>query len=191
MTTTALGLNPANALDTAEQPPTPTQRHPGSRHKTSFGRVIGWIILIGALVVTIFPYYWMVKSALTPAAEMVTDSGNFFPTHPTMINFARTVGLLSQAEAQAAGGSGASINFLLYMWNSICYCALIGVFQTLFCCMGGYAFSRLHFRGRNFLFYMLVAALMVPGIFTLLPNFVLVRDLGLLNTIWGWSPRPC
>jgi len=151
----------------------------------STGRVLGWIVLVVALVATLFPFWLMVKTALTPAADLPTSSGQLWPDHPTTINFARTLGLVSQAEAQAAGGSGASVNFILYLWNSICYCALIAFFQTLFCAMGGYAFARLRFRGRNALFNMLVAALMVPGIFTLLPNFVLVRDLGLLNTIWG------
>ncbi|MDR2895651.1 MAG: carbohydrate ABC transporter permease [Propionibacteriaceae bacterium] len=155
------------------------------RRRLTPGRVIGWIVLILALIITIFPFYWMVKSALTPNAEIVADSGRFWPTHPTMINFARTLGLTTLEESQAAGGSGASVNFVLYLWNSVIYCALIGFFQTLFCAMGGYAFARLRFRGRTILFNMLVAALMVPGIFTLLPNFVLVRDLGILNTVWG------
>ena len=149
------------------------------------GRIIGWTILIVALIATLFPFYWMVKSALTPAADMVSDSGSIWPTSPTGVNFARVLGLLTTEENQAAGGSGATINFALYLWNSVMYVALIGFFQTLFCAMAGYAFARLRFRGRELLFGILISALMVPGIFTLLPNFVLVRDLGLLNTIWG------
>jgi multiple sugar transport system permease protein len=116
---------------------------------------------------------------------MISDSGSFWPTNPTGVNFARVLGLLSPEETRAAGGSGASINFALYLWNSVVYSALIGFFQTLFCAMGGYAFARLRFPFREGLFSILIAALMVPGIFTLLPNFVLVRDLGLLNNVWG------
>jgi multiple sugar transport system permease protein len=155
------------------------------RPRASVGRVLGWIFLIVSLILTIFPFYWMLKTALTPAANVISDSGKIFPSSPTLINFIRVLGLVSPAEDQAAGGSGATINFLLYLWNSIIYCALIGFFQTLFCAMGGYAFARLRFPGRDTLFGILIGALMVPGIFTLLPNFVLVRDLGLLNTVWG------
>ncbi|KQX05878.1 sugar ABC transporter permease [Leifsonia sp. Root1293] len=151
----------------------------------SLARIVGWAVLLLALLLTLFPFYWMVKSALTPAADMVTDAGNLWPTNPTAVNFARVLGLLSPEEIREAGGSGASINFAIYLWNSVVYCALIGFFQTLFCAMGGYAFARLHFRFRELLFSILIAALMVPGIFTLLPNFVLVRDLGLLNNMWG------
>jgi multiple sugar transport system permease protein len=170
--------------------PTPLpQDNPPSRRVRrrpfSVGRLLGWTVLMVSLVLTIFPFYWMLKTALTPAVDVISDSGNLVPTNPTLINFARVLGFLSPEEDRAAGGTGASINFLLYLWNSIIYCSLIGFFQTLFCAMGGYAFARLKFPGRNLLFGVLIAALMVPGIFTLLPNFVLVRDLGLLNNILG------
>jgi multiple sugar transport system permease protein len=155
------------------------------RHQHTAGRTIGWIVLVVSLIATLVPFYLMLKTAFTPNAEVLTNAGSLWPTHPTTINFARILGLVSQQQAQAAGGSGASINFLLYLWNSLCYCSLIAVFQTVCCAMGGYAFARLKFPGRSLLFNVLVAALMVPGIFTLLPNFVLVKNLGLMNTIWG------
>lgn len=170
-------------LDEPPQPPAPVRRRPGKR--VTPGRILGWAILVIALVLTIFPFYWMVKSALTPAADIVTDAGNLWPTNPTAINFARVLGLLSPEQIREAGGSGASINFAVYLWNSIVYCALIGFFQTLFCAMAGYAFARLRFTGRDLLFTLLICGLMVPPIFTLLPNFVLVRDLGLLGTMLG------
>ena len=171
---------------TAEIEPTaPTSPPRPVRRRGTASRVIGWIVLGLAVFLTLFPFYWMIKSALTPASAMITQSSRLFPSHPTLVNFQRTLGLLSLDEVRAAGGSGATVNYALYLWNSICYAGLIALFQTLFCAMGGYAFARLHFRGRNGLFYLLIAALMVPGIFTLLPNFVLVRDTGLLNTLWG------
>ncbi|WP_081844528.1 carbohydrate ABC transporter permease [Cellulomonas sp. URHE0023] len=180
--TTSVTLPPAPLTGEPTSPPA-VRRRP--RRPLSLGRAIGWSVLALALLGTLFPFYWMVKSALTPASEMIADAGSFWPTHPTLINFQRVLGLLSPEETRAAGGSGASINFALYLWNSVVYSALIGAFQTLFCAMGGYAFARLRFRGRDALFGLLIAALMVPGIFTLLPNFVLVRDLGLLNSVWG------
>ena len=179
--TTSVTLPPAPLVETPRQ--RRGRRRPVGRMSPL--RLLGWAILVIALLSTLFPFYWMVKSALTPAADMISDAGNFWPTNPTGVNFARVLGLLSAEETRAAGGSGASINFALYLWNSVVYSALIGFFQTLFCAMGGYAFARLRFWGREGLFSILIAALMVPGIFTLLPNFVLVRDLGLLNTVWG------
>jgi multiple sugar transport system permease protein len=182
-TTTAPQSRPAASANEPHDGPEPGRRN--RRRRLSIGRIAGWAVLVTALVVTLFPFYWMVKTALTPAADLLQDSGSLFPSDPTLVNFARVLGLLTPAEDQAAGGSGASINFLLYLWNSIVYCALIGFFQTLCCAMGGYAFARLRFPGRNALFTVLISALMVPGIFTLLPNFVLVRDLGLLDNVLG------
>ncbi len=149
------------------------------------GRLVAWLALGLAVLVTLFPFYWMVRTALTPAADLFTDNTALMPHHPTLINFLRVLGLTSQERARAAGGSGAHITFLRYLLNSIVYCGLIATVQTFCCAMAGYAFARLRFPGRDLLFGVIVAALMVPPIFTLLPNFSLVKDLGLINTFAG------
>jgi multiple sugar transport system permease protein len=149
------------------------------------GRGATWLALIAAVVLTVFPFYWMVRTALTPAADLYRDSTALWPQNPTLINFSRVLGLVGPEEARAAGGSGAQINFLRYTMNSLIYSGLIAVVQTFCCAMAGYAFARLRFPGRDLMFGIIVAALMVPPIFTLLPNFVLVKELGVLNTIPG------
>ena len=149
------------------------------------GRLLAWTLIAVIVVVTVFPFWWMVRTALTPAADLYTDNAGLLPHHPTMINFARVLGLTSEAEARAAGGSGAHLDFARYLLNSVIYCGLIASFQTLFCAMAGYAFARLRFPGRDLVFAVVVSALMVPPIFTLLPNFILVKDLGLINTMAG------
>ncbi|GIH19296.1 carbohydrate ABC transporter permease [Rugosimonospora africana] len=149
------------------------------------GRLVAWFVLGVAVLITVFPFYWMIRTAVTPSADLFTDAGSLWPHHPTLINFARVVGLVDAERARAAGGSGAHINFLWYTLNSIIYSGLIAVVQTFCCAMAGYAFARLRFPGRNAVFAVMVAALMVPPIFTLLPNFSLVKDLGLINTFAG------
>lgn len=155
------------------------------RARISPGRIAAWTLLGLAVLATVFPFYWMVRTALTPAADIYSDSTSLVPHHPTMINFLRVLGLTSQEEARAAGGSGAHVDFLRYLLNSVVYSGLIAVLQTLFCAMAGYAFARLRFPGRDAVFGVLIAALMVPPIFTVLPNFVLVKNLGWLNTFAG------
>ncbi|GAA3241209.1 carbohydrate ABC transporter permease [Dactylosporangium siamense] len=149
------------------------------------GRLLAWTLLIVFIVVTILPFYWMVRTALTPAADIYADSSGIVPKHPTMINFWRVLGLVDEQKARDAGGSGAKINFLRYTLNSIIYSGLIAGVQTFCCAMAGYAFARLRFPGRDLLFGVVVAALMVPPIFTLLPNFSLVRSLGAIDTFAG------
>src|ERR1700712_2522273 len=80
------------------------------RRPFSIGRLLGWIVLIVSLILTVFPFYWMLKTALTPAADVIRDSGALFPGSPTFVNFARVLGFLTPAEDPAAGGSGAAIN---------------------------------------------------------------------------------
>lgn len=149
------------------------------------GRGAAWAVLTIAVLVTLFPLYWMVRTAITPAGDLYHDSAMLWPEHPTLINFVRVLGFLNPAQDRAAGGSGAQINFLRYTANSLLYSGLIAVVQTLCCAMAGYAFARLRFPGRDLVFGIIVAALMVPPIFTLLPNFVLVKQLGLLNSLPG------
>jgi multiple sugar transport system permease protein len=153
--------------------------------KLPLGRPVAWIVLGVAVLVTVFPFYWMIRTALTPSADLFSDAGSLWPQHPTLINFERVVGLVDPKRARAAGGSGAQINFLRYIVNSIIYSGLIAVAQTFCCAMAGYAFARLRFPGRDLVFGLIIAALMVPPIFTLLPNFSLVKDLGLINTFPG------
>jgi multiple sugar transport system permease protein len=153
--------------------------------RTNPGRGLAWAALIVAALVTVFPFYWMLRTALTPAADLFADAGSLWPHHPTLINFQRVLGLTSAQQARAAGGSGARINFLWYTLNSLIYSGVIAISQTFFCAMAGYAFARLRFPGRDLIFGVLVAALMVPPIFTLLPNFALVKNLGLINTFIG------
>ncbi|MEU5513635.1 carbohydrate ABC transporter permease [Streptomyces griseoaurantiacus] len=166
---------------------TRTRTGTGTRTRTrpTPGRILAWALMTVALVATLFPFYWMVRTALTPAADLYSDSTGPLPQHPTMINFWRVLGLTSQEEARAAGGSGAQVDFLRYLLNSVVYSGLIAFLQTLFCAMAGYAFARLRFPGRDAVFGVLIAALMVPPIFTVLPNFVLVKNLGWLNTFAG------
>jgi multiple sugar transport system permease protein len=151
----------------------------------SWGRPLAWLFLLVALFVTLFPFYWMVRTAITPAADLFTDNAALLPQHPTLINFWRVLGLTTLEQARAAGGSGAQINFPLYVAHSLIYAGLIAVVQTFCCAMAGYAFARLRFPGRDLIFGAVLAALMVPPIFTLLPNFILVRDLGLINSFTG------
>ncbi|MBA5225469.1 carbohydrate ABC transporter permease [Streptomyces griseoaurantiacus] len=164
---------------------TGTRTRTRTRTRPTPGRILAWALMTVALVATLFPFYWMVRTALTPAADLYSDSTGPLPQHPTMINFWRVLGLTSQEEARAAGGSGAQVDFLRYLLNSVVYSGLIAFLQTLFCAMAGYAFARLRFPGRDAVFGVLIAALMVPPIFTVLPNFVLVKNLGWLNTFAG------
>ncbi|WP_295832809.1 carbohydrate ABC transporter permease, partial [uncultured Microbacterium sp.] len=96
--------------------------------------------------------------------------------------FQRVLGLASTEEAQAQAGSGASVSIVRALLNSVLVASLITAGQVFFGAMAAYAFSRLRWPGRNTVFFVFLTALMVPPIFTQLPNFLLMRDLGLLSS---------
>jgi len=162
-----------------------TARSFGAHKRFSVGRFLAWAVLVLFMLGTLFPFYWMLRTALSTTTSLPTNPGSFLPVDFTFGAISRVVGLESPAEALKQGGSGASMNFLLYMRNSFIVASVTTVFQVFSCSMAGYAFSRLRWPGRNAVFFAFISALMIPGIFTTLPNFLLMRDLHLINTFLG------
>ena len=153
--------------------------------KVNIGRIVAWALLILAIIVTLFPFYWMLRTAFSTSKSLFSEPDSLLPVDPTLGAFKRVFGLATVAEAQAEGGSGASVNFFLYLRNSFLYSAIVTIGQVFFCSLAAYAFSRLNWPGRDKVFALFLTALMVPPIFTALPNFILIKNLGLLNTIPG------
>jgi multiple sugar transport system permease protein len=141
--------------------------------------------MIAFLIVTLFPFYWMLRTALSTTRSLPSAPNSLLPVDFTWGAFERVLGLGTKAQAVAEGGSGASVNFWLYLRNSFVYAGAVTLGQVFFCSMAAYAFARLRWPGRNLVFGVFLGALLVPPIFTSLPNFILVKNLGLLNTLPG------
>lgn len=166
--------------------PTPVDtRRAAPRRRIGLGRILAWSALVVLLVVTLFPFYWMLRTALSTNTALYTNAGSLLPVEFSWGGFARVLGLSSPAEAAAEGGTTGSINFWLYLRNTVIVATVITVGQVLFSSMAAYAFARLHWKGRDAVFFLFLTALMIPPIFVQLPNFILIRDLGLLNTLAG------
>ncbi|WP_136194465.1 MULTISPECIES: carbohydrate ABC transporter permease [Actinomyces] len=149
------------------------------------GRVLGWALLILLLLITLTPFAWAIRTALISNAEVFNGDYSLIPRNLTLINFKRVLGLVGVEESLAAGGSGAKMYFWLYLRNSLIFTALLVVGQVTTSTMAAYAFSRLRFPGRDLLFGLLLTGMMIPPIFIVLPNFVLIKNAGLLNTFTG------
>jgi multiple sugar transport system permease protein len=151
----------------------------------NIGRIAAWAVLILLLIITLFPFWWVLRTALSNNRSLGTDPGSLLPVDFTLGAFKRVLGLATVGEAQAEGGSGASVNFLRALLNSVIFATVITAGQVFFCAMAAYAFARLRFPGRDKLFFLFLTALMIPPIFITLPNFVLIKQLHLLNTYAG------
>lgn len=156
-----------------------------SRRRFSVARGTAWAYLAGVIVVTVFPFYWMLRTALSNNYALDRNPSSPWPVQITLGAFQRVLGLATSSQALAQGGSGASINFGRALFNSVVYASVNTVSIVFFSLLAAYAFARLHWKGRDLVFGLFLAALMLPGIMTLLPNFVLIKDLGLLNSLGG------
>ena len=155
------------------------------RRRMSPGRVVAWVVMVVLLIITLFPFYWMLRTALSSNSALYANATSWLPVDFSWGGFERVFGLQSTEEAIAQGGSGASIDFWRYLGNSVFVATGITVCQVFFSSMAAYAFARLRWKGRDRVFGIFLLSLMVPVIFTLLPNFLLIRELGLIDTLFG------
>lgn len=167
--------------------PQATSRVPRRRARRlpSPGRMLAWLYLIVILVITIFPFYWMLRTALSNNHALTTHPTSLLPVDFTFGPFLRALGLASVEDARAEGGSGAALDLGIYLRNSVLYAGIATFCQVFFAALAAYSFSRLQWKGRDIVFGVLFTALMLPAILTLLPNFVLIKDLGLMNSFAG------
>ncbi|MFE7444959.1 carbohydrate ABC transporter permease [Streptomyces chartreusis] len=155
------------------------------RRRPSPGRIVAWAVMAAIVLITLLPFYWILRTALSSNTALAAHPGDLLPVDATTGGFERALGLQSTEEAIAQGGSGGGLKFWRYLINSVVVSTLITVCQIFFSAMAAYAFARLRWRGRDKVFGLFLAGLMVPAIFTLLPNFVLIKQLGLVDSLLG------
>ncbi len=126
-------------------------------------------LMIG-LLLTLFPLVWMVSVSLMPDMESNHFPPRLFPRKPT---FEHYQSLFSQ------------LNLARYLFNSTLLASAITLISLLLNSMAGYAFAKLKFAGSDRWFKLLLAAMVIPGQVTLLPLFLMLKQMGLINTYAG------
>jgi len=127
------------------------------------------LLVIGAIL-TLAPLVWMVSASLMPSGDANTFPPPFFPRRVTFQHYADLLTRLNLARS---------------FFNSVLITVLATVGSVIVVSMAGYAFAKLRFRGRDPLFRSLSLALVVPAQVGMLPLFLLLRELGLVNTYAG------
>ena len=135
---------------------------------TLIGRSITMLILIGLSILVLIPLVWTVCMALKPSGEIY--NGRFFPTTLVWGNFVEAV---------------TSIDFFLYLLNTLKVVIPNVIGQVISCSLVAYGFSRYDFKGKRVWFLILLATMMIPGTVTMVPNYIILRVLGLLDTYTG------
>lgn len=156
-----------------------------SHRRISVGKILAWFVLIVAIVIVLFPFWWVIRTSLSTLRDLLAESSSLLPVGFTTVNYARVLGQVDTATAIAAGGSGQAINFLMFLRNSVIVSVLVVLGQVFFSALAAYAFARLTFPMRDKIFFLYVTGLMIPGVVTLIPNFILIRQLQWQNTFLG------
>lgn len=140
-------------------------------------RGVAWALLVLLLIATIFPFYWAFRTALTTNPDLFSGDNGLIPKNPTDVNFRRVLGQASEAEILEASGrqNSASFDYLPALKNSVIIATTIAIGQVFFSSLAAYAFSRLRFAGRDKLFFLYLTGMMIPPIFVLIPNLLLIR----------------
>lgn len=163
----------------------PAKRRLKGSRRLNWRRAGAWALVVLAVAVSVLPFYWVLRTSLSSNSALATNASNLLPADFNLGAYKRVFGLQSAQEAMAEGGSGAKIDFWIYLRNTVIFAGITTAGAVFFSAMAAYAFSRLRWRGRNAVFSLFLATMMVPPIFTALPNFLLIKNLGLLNTMLG------
>jgi multiple sugar transport system permease protein len=178
-------LDTAPPATTIGPAPVSPSVEPPEPKRFGVGRALAWAFMIVVIAASLFPFYWMLRTALSSNNALYAGSDSLLPVQPSWDGFARVFGLQSGQEAIDAGGAGQPINFWRYLFNSVAVSTLVTAGQVFFSAMAAYAFARLEWKHREKWFGFFLGGLMIPTIFTLLPNFVLIKQLGLVDTLLG------
>jgi multiple sugar transport system permease protein len=129
-----------------------------------------YAVMAGGLVLVVIPFVWMLVSSFKPEAEVRALPPTWWPETITLENYER---LFTQ------------LDFPQFFMNSMIVAVAVAVGNMVFCSMLGYALAKLDFPGKKAVFAIVLGTLMVPGVVTFVPLFVLTTNIGLTNTLPG------
>lgn len=158
-------------------PETEPDDAPARNHKMTnrgFGEarpnVFAYLLLGLGLIVVTSPFVWMAMSSVKSEGEIRRVPPTWWPEAPSLDNFRELFDRL---------------DFAQFFTNSVVVALAVTLGNLVFCSMLGYALAKFQFAGRKALFWLVLGTLMIPGMVTLVPLFVLVANVGMVNTYMG------
>lgn len=122
-------------------------------------------------IITLIPFLWALSSSFKTLEEIVSGAISFIPKNFTLDNY-RTIFLEQEL-------------FPRWLFNSLFIGVSVTLLNLLFNSMAGYALARLSFPGKKTLFILILAVLMIPGQVTMIPNYLILKEIGWLNSYQG------
>ena len=133
-------------------------------------RVLIFAILLAVSIIVVIPYVWMLSNSFKTTIETLTDPMHIIPQEFTLDGYIK---VLTKSP------------FFHWLGNSVfitCTNTIVILFTST---LVGYLFARFRFRGRDFLFAMLMFTMMVPAQVTMITTFIIIDDIGLYNSVWA------
>jgi multiple sugar transport system permease protein len=149
---------------------TPAKRRATVSPRQTFFRILKYAVLITLTATWVFPFYWMFTSA-------IKDDGQIYTIPPVLVPI--------PAHWNNFVDAWTHNNFTLYAFNSIVYyCIPVTVFTVVSSVVVAYGFSRIRWPGRDILFFLCLATIMIPWQVTVVPLFITFKNLGWINTYY-------
>ena len=155
--------------------PTPAEpRRPRLRRSAWFylGEILLWGFLIVMALFEFAPVSWIFATSLRNPADSFNLPPDFWPTAFHWQNYLAVI-------------TSPKINFLGFFWNSLKIALTVTALQLITCSMAGFSFARLRYPGRDFLFFLFLSSLMVPATVIMIPTFILINSLKLIDSHWA------
>ncbi|MBM7569969.1 carbohydrate ABC transporter permease [Aquibacillus albus] len=141
--------------------------HSGGKGFT-FSKLFIYIILIAGSVISLFPFYWMFVIATNHTSAINKVPPAILPGKELVTNFQNVL---------------AKIDFFGAMLNSLIISSLVTIGVLFICSLAGFAFAKLNFRGKEFLFIFILVTMMIPPQLGLIPQYYIITQLGWLNEL--------
>lgn len=139
------------------------------RRRTLIGNILAWLILLIGGVAMMIPFLWMVLSSFKTIAEIYTFPPQFLPAQWQWQNYVR---------------AWTTLPFPIFFRNSAIVSACVVLGQLFTCSLAGYSFGRLRYPGRDRIFLLYLATMMIPFAVIMIPLYVEMRSFGWIDTLW-------
>jgi len=133
-------------------------------------KVITYFLLLLLAITMLTPFLWMVMTSFMDELEVYSPTPKFIPDRFLWHNYKDALTMLP---------------FARFFLNTLIISISVVIGQLLVCSMAAYSFARLQYRGRNKIFSIYLSTMMIPGIVTLIPAFLLIDAFRWLNTYWA------
>ncbi len=135
--------------------------------KRKVSKILIYLFCVIVAVIALFPIYWMLINSFKPSTDILKYPPTFIPKVWTLKNYATVWN---------------QVNWLQFFFNSIVVTLCVVFGCMLFSSLAAYAFAKIDFPAKNAIFMLFLSSMMIPAVVILIPQFVIMRNLGMLNT---------